>query len=237
MFENGSLPIVGPSRVTAVGNRMPVFLCNVRSHILSLSLCRVQPAALSSVRVCLVDSVPNLRELLFPAGMTVVPKDICLDLRRLERVVFTGPPTLNAIKRGAFHGCSSLRSLLLPATVTFIDVEAFARSGIERLDLLEMPLTKASLSDMTRAQFIGFGRDVVDVDFSSAASLRLLTFGRISDDEVDGNVRCGGHPIEARCVTLDGRFPPSLAGVLSGAHIFGELAAAAKRPASTRAPP
>ena len=146
---------------------------------MSLSLCGVQPAALSSV--CLADSVPNLRKLLFPSGMTVLPSEICWNLRRLERVVFTGPPTLKEIGRSGFIGCCSLRSLLLPVTVTVIHWEAFAGSGIERMDLLEMPLTKASLWGMTRVQFIGFGRDV-DVDFSSAASLRLLTFGRISAD-------------------------------------------------------
>jgi hypothetical protein len=234
MLEDGSLSIVGPSRVIAVGDKMPVFGSSGGNNILSLSLCGVQPAALSNVR--LGNSMPDLRELLFPAGMTVLPPGICWNLRRLERVVFTGPPTLKEIESSGFDGCCSLRSLLLPARVTVIDSGAFAGSGIEIMDLLEMRLTKASLWGMSRVQFIGFGRDVVEVCFSWAASLRLLTVGRISADESEV-IRCGGHPIEGRCVTLDGRFPPSLAAVLSGAHIFAELAAAAKRPASPPAPP
>jgi hypothetical protein len=184
MLEDGSLPIIGPSRVIAVGGKMPVFVSSVSIHILSLSFCGVQPAALD---VLLVDSVPDLRELLFPAGMTWLPSHICWNLRRLERVVFTGPPTLREIKSGGFAGCSSLRSLLLPATVRVINWGAFAGSGIERMNLLEMPLTKASLWGMSRVQSIGFGREVLYVDFSYAASLRLLTFGRISTDEYDGH--------------------------------------------------
>jgi hypothetical protein len=201
---------------------------------LSLSLCGVEPAALSDV--LLVESVPDLRELLFPAGMTVLPSNICEDLRRLERVVFTGPPTLREIGSGGFTGCCSLRSILLPATVRVIDSGAFACSGIERMDLLEMSLTKANLWGMSHAQFIGLGRDVVGNQFSCSASLRFLTFGRISTDESAG-IRCGGHPIEARCLTLDGRFPSSIAAVLRETRIFAELAAATKRPASPPAPP
>jgi hypothetical protein len=234
MLENGTLSVVGPSRVIAIGGKMPVFVSSVQNNILSLSLCGVQPVALSSVR--LVKSVPNLRELLFPAGMTVMPSNICWKLRRLERVVFTGPPALKEIGESGFRGCCSLRSLLLPDTVTVIDRGAFAGSGIERMDLFEMSLTKASLLDMSRAQFIGFGRDVVDVKFSCAASLRLLTFGRISAEE-SPYIRCGDHAIEARCVSLNGRFPASFTAVLREAHILAELAAAAKRPASPPAPP
>jgi hypothetical protein len=100
-----------------------------------------------------------------------------------------------------------------------------------------MRLTKANLWGMSRAEFIGFGRGV-DVDFSRAASLRLLTFGRILNDySSDNGIRCGGHPVEARCVTLDGRFPPSLTAVLRGTYVFAELAAAAKRLASPSGPP
>jgi hypothetical protein len=149
MLEGGSLTIVRPSRVVAVGGKMPVFGSSVCDNVLSLSLCGVQPAALSNVR--LGKNVPNIRELLFPAGMTVLPRNICLGLRRLERVVFTGPATLNKIENEAFDTCCSLRSLLLPATVRVIDWRAIHCSGIERKDLLEMPLTKASLLGMTRS--------------------------------------------------------------------------------------
>jgi hypothetical protein len=172
MLEDGSLPIVEMSLVIAVGDKMPVFVSSVRNKILSLSLCGIQSVALSSVYLEL--SVPNLRELLFPAGMTVMPSYICLNLRRLERVMFTGPPTLKEIKNGGFAGCCSLRSLLLPATVRVIEWGAFACSGIERMDLLEMPLTKASLWGMSRAQFIAFGSNVVDVFFGGATSPSLV---------------------------------------------------------------
>jgi hypothetical protein len=78
---------------------------------------------------------------------------------------------------------------------------------------------------------------VIDQGHSNM-SCRSLTFGRISTDcSGDEDIRCGGHAVEARCITLDGRFPLSIAGVLRKAHIFAELAGAAKRSASPQVPP
>jgi hypothetical protein len=121
-------------------------------------------------------------------------------------------------------------------TVTIIEDCAFDGVGLERMNLLDLKMIKAGLDGITRVEFLAFGSLVEDVCFSGAASLRSLTFGRISADDCD-SLRCGGHPVQARCLTLDGRLPRSLESVLRVTHLFAELGAATKRMACPVTPP
>jgi hypothetical protein len=230
MFKDGGCVITEPSRVIAEGNTFPVLGPSIQRHVLSLCLRRVQPKTLSFL--ILRREVPNLRELFFPEGMTVVSDSLCNNLRRLERVVFPGPAVLTKIGAFAFSGCCSLRSLTLPARVKLIRCRAFDGAGIERMSLLDMEIEEAYLNDMTRVKFLAFGPSIPNISFIGAASLRYLTFGRIS---MKGE--CGGHPIEARFLTVKGRFPRNRESVLRESHLFAELGGAEKRVSSPMTPP
>jgi hypothetical protein len=227
--DAGSGWMDGPSRVIASGNFLLVLAPPLEQHVFSLCLRGVRPEALSGVQ--LRHNVPDLRELFFPEGMTVLPGTLCENLRRLGRVVFPGAPVLTEVGWYAFLGCCSLRSLLLPTTMRIIGLWAFDGAAIERMNLLEVHrVQRAHLDGMTRVKFLAFGRSVNHVSFAGAASVRSLTFGRISG-------QCGGHPVEARCLTLKGRFPRSLESVLRETHLFAELCGAANRVSSPMTPP
>jgi hypothetical protein len=224
-------PITLPSRVIASGPLLPSF--SLPQNVLSLSLRGLRPEVLWYVG--LSGNVRNLRELFFPEGMTVVPGCLCENLRRLKRVVFPGPSILTNVGRKAFAGCCSLGSFPLPATVKMIEKCAFSGTGIEGMDLLGLRVQSADCDEMTRVEFLAFGPSVDYFSFRSAASLRSITFGRMRAK--NSECGCGGHPVEARCLTLEDRFPQSLECVLREAHLFGELGSAGKRVACPMTPP
>jgi hypothetical protein len=220
-----SLNLRRPSRVIVTGLRFPQ---EAHQQVFSSCLRDLSPGALQGIMFKTI--FPALRDLTLPAGLVTIPKELCGSLFRLRRMLLSTPASLKTIDDRAFRDCTSLQSFRVPATVTAIECFAFAGSGIRRLDLLDLSLAVCEVSHMTRLEYLA----AANACFTGAASLRSLTFGRISCERA---VKCGGHPISVRCIAMNGRFPRSLEQVVRSARVFGELAMVAGRVVMPAVPP
>lgn len=94
----------------------------------------VLPESLTTMETDVFRCDGEIKELVFPTGLTEIPKNTCYECHALERVVISEGTT--KIEESAFKNAYALTEVTLPSTMKVIGYLAFENAGITSLSFL-----------------------------------------------------------------------------------------------------
>ena len=90
------------------------------------------------------DAPPIKQDIILPSTLTDMGTNVFFGCRSLQKVVFNGE-NVTEIPRGMFEGCSSLNTVILPESLTFINAKAFY--ACTNLETIVIPKNVKTLSE------------------------------------------------------------------------------------------
>ena len=176
-----------PSNVTTIGVR--AFDTKMKTLKLPANIEKLAERAFINSRYTTIS---------LPEGMKAVPRDLCMNSPKLNRVDF--PESLNRIGEQAFMDCVKLQSVTIPAEVSEIAAAAF--KGCKNLKTVNFKGEKVRNIEAETFAGCGFGKLVIPNGVEEIGSRAFAGCARLSSAEIPETVAIIGPEAFSTCGRL-----------------------------------